>query len=347
MNRLLFSLLAFCLISLSANAAKNKEIEKTFKSIDNLKIEAHYGKVQIKTWDKNEVSFKILIVADGSKEDKNQTMLDNINIDFTEGNQQLIAKTILGDFFSLKKLTNSLFNKGKIKITYTVQMPASTNLELIQKNGDVIMDNANARFSLNQTNGNFTATNLGGENKLKLSNVQFRVNELANTTIETSSSNLKIENANKVTGESRDSDFSIQVIDNLNIKSSRDKFDIKEIEYLYGSSNFSKFEIAQMGGEVDYDLKFGHINIFNINNMFSFIKLDSKYANIGLSFMEACNMEYEINHKSVKFDNSNDFTLKNIETADKKTFIAKGKIGNKKTFSNLNIRANNCKIRLQ
>ncbi|MGQ1908585.1 hypothetical protein ACT3CE_02240 [Marinifilum sp. RC60d5] len=347
MNRLLFTLLAFCLISLSANAAKNKEIEKKFKSIDNLKIEAHYGKVQIKTWDKNEVSFKILIVVDGSKEEKNQTMLDNINIDFTEGDQQLIAQTVLGDFFSLKKLTNSLFNKGKIKITYTVQMPANTNLEIIQKNGDVIMDNTNAQFSLDHTNGNFTATELNGENRVKLSNVQFSVKVLNNTELAAASSNLKIENANKLSGESRDSDYNIQVIDNLNIKSSRDKFDIKEIEYLYGTSNFSKFEIAQMGGEIDYDLKFGHINIFNVNNMFSFIKLDSKYANIGLSFMEGCNLEYEINHKSVKFDNSNDFTLKNKETADNKTFVAKGKIGNKKTFSKVNIRANNCKMRLQ
>lgn len=347
MNRLLFTLLAFCLISLSANAAKNKEIEKKFKSIDNLKIEAHYGKVQIKTWDKNEVSFKILIVVDGSKEEKNQTMLDNINIDFTEGDQQLIAQTVLGDFFSLKKLTNSLFNKGKIKITYTVQMPANTNLEIIQKNGDVIMDNTNAQFSLDHTNGNFTATELNGENRVKLSNVQFSVKVLNNTELAAASSNLKIENANKLSGESRDSDYNIQVIDNLNIKSSRDKFDIKEIEYLYGTSNFSKFEIAQMGGEIDYDLKFGHINIFNVNNMFSFIKLDSKYANIGLSFMDGCNLEYEINHKSVKFDNSNDFTLKNKETADNKTFVAKGKIGNKKTFSKVNIRANNCKMRLQ
>lgn len=347
MYRLLLALLAVCMISGTLNAAKHKKIDKTFKSVENLKIDAHYGKVQIKNWDKDEIHFEILITVDGSKEDKNATMVENINVDFTEGGQQLVAQTVLGDFFSLKKLTNSLFNKGKIKISYTVQMPASVHLEIIQKNGDVFLDDHNAKFSLDQNGGNFTANSLNGANRLKLSNVNVKINQLANTELDASGSEFKIENADKISGESRDSEYNIQVIDNLNIKSVRDKFDVKEIETLYGTSNFTKFEIAQLGDEIDYELKFGHINVFNINNMFSFIKLDSKYGHIGLSFMEGCNIDYEINHKSVKFDNSNDFTLKNEETADKNTYVAKGKVGSKKSISKLNIRANNCKMRLE
>jgi hypothetical protein len=347
MHRLLLVLLAVCMISVTANATKHKKVEKSFKSVENLKIDAHYGKIQIKNWDKDEIRFEVLITVDGSKDDKNETMANNINIDFTEGGQQLIAQTVLGDFFSLKKLTNSLFNKGKIKISYTVQIPTSVNLEIVQKNGDVFMDDHNAKFSLDQMGGNFTANTLNGTNKLKLSNVNLKINQLANTEINAASSELKIENADKISGESRDSEYNIQVIDNLNIKSSRDKFDVKEIETLYGTSNFTKFEIAQLGDEIDYELKFGHINVFNINNMYSFIKLDSKYGNIGLSFMKGCNIDYEINHKSVKFDNSNDFTLKNEETADKNTYVAKGKVGSKKSVSKLNIRANNCKMRLE
>ena len=347
MNRLL-SLLSICFLLISTSvSAKHKKIEKTFKSVDNLRIEAKYGKLQIKPWDKNEIHFDILIQVDGSNEEKNQTTVDNINIDFTEGDQQLLAQTVLGDFFTFKKLTNSLFHKGKIKITYTVQIPENTNLEIVQKNGDIFMDSHAGTLSVDHSNGNFTAQDIKGESTFKLGNVNFKANDLANSKVEVAGSEIRIENAAKISGESRDSEYNIQVIDNLNIQSSRDKFDIKEIEYLYGASSFSKFEISQMGGEIDYELKFGHINVFNINNMFSFIKLDSKYADVGLSFMEGCQMEYEINHKSVKFDNSNAFTLTNEKTADKKTFVSKGRVGDKKAFSNLNIRANNCKIRLQ
>lgn len=347
MQRLILAILLVCTVAGSTFAAKHKKIEKSFKLVENLKIDAHYGKVQIKNWDKDEIRFEIVITVDGSNEEKNETMAENITIDFTEGNQQLVAQTVLGGFYSLKKITNSLFNKGKVKINYTVEMPAGVNLELIQKNGDIFMDNHNARFNLNHTNGNFTANSLNGENNLKFSNVDATINQLNQTELEAAGSSFKIESADKISGESRDSKFEIQVIDNLNIKSSRDKFDIKEIEYLYGSSSFTKFEISQMGGEIDYELKFGHINVFNINNLFSFIKLDSKYGHIGLSFMEDCNMDYEIKHKSVKFDNSNSFTLNNESTADKNTYLAKGKIGAKNSISKLNIRANNCKIRLE
>ena len=348
MRRLLFALLSICFFVGSANAiTKHKKIEKTFKAGENLKIESKYSKIQIKHWDKAEIKFEILISVEGSNEEKTKKMVDNITIDFTEGEAQLSAKTVLGDFFSLKKLTNSLFNKGKIKIKYTVQLPSTINLDLIQKNGDIFMDSHNGNISLDLINGNFTAQNLKGENSLTITGCTFKVKDINNAKLKVVNSKVNIENAEKLSGESRDSEFTIGVADNISMTSARDKFDIKELEYLYGSSNFSKIEISQMGGEIDYDQKFGHINVFNINNMFSFVKIDSKYGDIGLSFMESSQIDYEINHKSVKFDNSNDFTLSNQATANKKTFVAKGRVGDKKAFSKLNIRANNCKIRLQ
>ncbi|MDE5418093.1 hypothetical protein L3049_08735 [Labilibaculum sp. DW002] len=348
MRRLIFVLMSIFLFVGSANAiTKHKKIEKTFKAGENLRIESKYSKIQIKHWDKNEIRFEVLISVEGSNEEKTKKMANNITIDFTEGEKQLLAKTVLGDFFSLKKLTNSLFNKGKIKIKYTVQVPSNVNLDIVQKNGDVFMDNHDANVNLDLTSGNFTAQNLMGENSFTITGCTFKAQKLNDSKLIVANSKVTIENAEKISGESRDSEFKIQVIDNLNIKSARDKFDIKEIEYLYGSSNFSKIEISQMGGEIDYDQKFGHINVFNINNMFSFIKIDSKHGDVGLSFMEGCQIEYEINHKSVKFDNAADFKLSNEPTADKNTFIAKGRVGDKKAFSKLNIRANNCKMRLQ
>lgn len=348
MKRLLLVFLSVCFIVGSANAiTKHKKIEKTFKAGDNLRIESKYSKIQIKHWDKPEIKFEVLISVEGSDEEKTKKMANNITIDFTEGDQQLQAKTILGDFFSFKKLTNSLFNKGKIKIKYTVQMPASVNLEIIQKNGDVFMDNHDGNLTLDINNGNFTGQNLKGENYFAITGCTFKAKSLGDSKLKVANSKLNIENANKLSGESRDSEFIIKVADNLSITSARDKFDITELEYLYGSSSLSKFEISQLGGEIDYDIKFGHLNVFNINNMYSFIKIDSKHGNVGLSFMEGAQIDYEINHKSVKFDNSRDFDLKNEPTADKKTFVAKGRVGSKKAFSRLNIRANNCKIRLQ
>lgn len=347
-NRIILSLLSICLFLGSANAAtKSKKIEKTFKAGESVKIESKYGKIQIKHWDKAEVGFAIEISANGSDDEKSQTMLDNISIDFTEGETQLYAKTIFGDFFSLKKLTNSLFNKGEISINYTVQMPNTTQLEIVQKNGSVFMDNHQASVKIDLDNGNFTAQDLNGENNLKFVGATVKIENLGNSGLDAANSKISIENAAKLTGESRDSEFAIHSIDNLNIKSARDKFDIKEVEYLYGTSTLSKFEVSQVGSEIDFDLKLGHLNVFNINNLFSFVKIDSKYGDVGLSFMEGCQMDYEINHKSVKFDNSNFFTLSNQATADKNTFVAKGKIGEKKAISKLSIRANNCKIRLQ
>jgi len=350
MKRLLVSLFSICFLLCSANVfAKSKRIEKTFKTVSNIKIETRYGKLQIKNWEKDQISFNVLVRAEGSNENKNETILENVTIDFTEGNDLLTAKTIFGDFFTFKKLGNSLFNKGKIKIIYTVNVPSYVNIDIAQRNGDVFIDSHEGKLTLNQTNGNFTAGTLNGENNIKISKVDFKVENLAKSDMEIANCDVKFENADKITVDSHDSDYHINVIDNLSIKSARDKIDIKEIEYLYGSSsNLSKIEVAQLGGEIDFDLRLkSQLNVFNVNNMFSFIKIDSKLSSVGLSFMEGCNMEYKITHKAIKFDNSAEFSLNNKSTGNKNEYVAEGKIGDKKTFSKLTIRANNGKIRLQ
>jgi hypothetical protein len=345
------TLLALLSIGLNIQAKaeiKTKKITKTFSATTNLKIDTRYSRVEFKAWDKDEIKFDIEISAEGKKAEKIQTMLDNVNIDITEGDDLIIVKTIFGDFFTFKKLSNSIFNKGKVKINYTVYLPAKTQLDLVQKNSRIFIANHSGNIKLDLVNCEFTAENLSGKNDFEIrSNSFLKIGEINEVNIDAGGSEINIEEAKMITGDSRDSKYKLGVIDNLNIKSSRDKFEIKEIESLYGSSSLSKFDISHLGGEVDYDISFGHLYIFNVDYMFEFVKLDSKFGNLGLSFNSKSNFNYEINHRSVKFDKTSAFDLDSNKTMDGKKAISKGKFGSKKAISEVKIRANNCKLKLE
>lgn len=345
------TLLTIICIGLSIHAKaeiKTKKVTKSFSATSNLKVDTRYSRVEFKAWDKNEIKFEIEISAEGKKAEKAQTMLDNITIDMTEGDDLIIAKTIFGDFFSFKKLSNSIFNKGKVKINYTIYLPANTQLDLVQKDSRTFIANHSGDIKLDMAYCEFTAENLSGKNDFDLKSSSFlKIGKINQLEVNVAGSEINIEEANKISGESRDSEYKIGSIDNLNIKSSRDKFDIKEIESLYGSSSLSKFDITHLGSEIDYAISFGHLFIFNVDYLFSFVKLDSKFGNLGLSFSNKANFEYEINHRAVKFDKTNDFDLESNKTMDGKKAISKGKFGSKKAISKLNIRANNCKLKLE
>lgn len=345
------TLLAIISIGLSIHAKaeiKTKKVNKSFSATSNLKIDTRYSRVELKSWDKNEIKFEIEISAESNKGKKAQTMIDNISIDMTEGDDLIIAKTIFGDFFSFKKLSNSIFNKGKVKIGYTIYLPSDTKLDLVLKDSRSFISTHSGDIKLDLTYSELTAENLSGKNDFELRSSSFlKIGKINEVEFNIGGSEINIEEANKITGDSRDSKYKLGAIDNMNIKSSRDKFDIKEIESLYGSSSLSKFDISHLGGEVDYDISFGHLYIFNVDYLFSFIKLDSKFGNLGLSFNNKANFDYEINHRSVKFDKTSAFDLESNKTMDGKKAISKGKFGSKKASSKVNIRANNCKLKLE
>jgi len=327
---------------------KTKKITKTYSATTNLKIDSRYSRVEFKAWDKNEIKFDIAISAESNKAEKAQTMIDNITIDLTEGDDLIIAKTVFGDFFTFKKLSNSIFNKGRVKVDYTIYLPAKTQLDLVQKNSRTFIANHSGNIKLDLSSCEFTAENLKGENDFDLrSNSFIKIGQVNKLNLNVAGSEINIEEASKITGDSRDSKYKLGVIDNMNIKSSRDKFEIKEIESLYGSSSLSKFDISNLGGEIDYDISFGHLYIFNVDYMFSFVKLDSKFGNLGASFSSKCNFNYEINHRAVKFDKTSAFDLESDKRMDGKKAISKGKFGSKKASSKVDIRANNCKLKLE
>ncbi|RZT96994.1 hypothetical protein EV201_1651 [Ancylomarina subtilis] len=350
-TRIKMTLLAILSIGLSLHAKadiKTKNITKTYTASSNLKIDTRYSRVEFKAWEKDEIKFDIEISAESNKAEKAQTMLDNITIDMTEGDDLIIAKTVFGDFFSLKKLSNSIFNKGKIKVDYTIYLPASTQLDLVLKDSRTYISNHSGNIKLDLAYTEFTAENLSGKNNFDLkSNSFLKIGKINQAEVNIAGSEINIEEANKISGESRDSEYKLGRIDNLNIKSARDKFDIKDIEALYGSSSLSKFDISHLGSEVDYDISFGHLYIFNVDYLFSFVKLDSKFGNLGLSFSDKANFDFEINHRAVKFDKTNAFDLESNKTMDGKKAISKGKFGSKKAISKVNIRANNCKLKLE
>jgi len=327
---------------------KKKQVTKSFRACSNLKVDSRHSRIEFKAWDQDRIKFDVEISAESKSYEKAQTMLDNLSIDLIEGDDLLIAKTVFGDFFGLKKLSNSIFNKGKVKINYTIYLPTKTQLDLVQKNSRIFIANHSGSTKLDLSNCEFTAENLSGKNDFELRSSCFlKIGKINEANLDAGGSEINIEEAKMITGDSRDSKYNLGVIDNLNIKSSRDKFEIKEIESLYGSSSLTKFDISHLGGEIDYDINFGHLFIFNVDYMFEFIKLDSKFGNLGLSFNSKSNFNYEINHRSVKFDKTSDFDLDSNKTMDGKKAISKGKFGSKKAISEVKIRANNCKLKLE
>jgi hypothetical protein len=120
-------------------------------------------------------------------------------------------------------------------------------------------------------------------------------------------------------------------VDNLKIDSRRDKIKITSVDKLSSTGYFSTFEIDNLTKELRSTLKYGNLTIDNIEKGFSFINVNSEYADIELVFDKNTSYNLDIAHHNDVYINL-PASLAKVQTKDldveQKLKLTYGKIGN-------------------
>ena len=148
-------------------ASKVKKISKLHQvdGNDKLAINNQYGNVYINVWPKKEIKVDIEIKAFGSSEKEAAELLDGVKIQEVKSPDLLSYKTTIEP----NKSYGGVYKRGKdpkgVIIEYTVYMPGSNPLDIINKFGDVILPEFNGRLQVDNSYGS-----LKGGSLLNISN---------------------------------------------------------------------------------------------------------------------------------------------------------------------------------
>lgn len=106
--------------------SKNKSVNRSYtvSASDKLSINNSFGKVEIHTWDRNEIKVDISIEVSASKEDIAQKIIDGINIKDAQNGKEISFKT------SIKGNNNSGGGKSAMTVNYSISMPATNPLSI-------------------------------------------------------------------------------------------------------------------------------------------------------------------------------------------------------------------------
>lgn len=195
-----FSIL-FCMLLLSGIAAHADNIEKrknytqsySLRSNQGVKITNKFGKVEINSWNRNEVKVDVTIITSSNEEAIAQNLLDNISIESRDGNPvSFVTKFSGGNTSSGKKNTRS-----KMEINYVVHMPATHPLDIKNEFGNTFVPNWEGAINLDQSFGDITAGELPNAKDIKVKFGALDAVSIKDGNIRISYSNLKID---KLTG---------------------------------------------------------------------------------------------------------------------------------------------------
>lgn len=137
---------------------QEKSIQKkyTVTKKRTLLIDNRFGKVDVQTWNKNEIHVDIKVRVGERSASRATDLLNGVTVDEQVSSDQIQLKTNIQSSLSRNSGNG---NKG-LEINYTVHMPANTNLKIANKYGAVSLPDLSGAIEMDVSYGSLTAGKL-------------------------------------------------------------------------------------------------------------------------------------------------------------------------------------------
>ncbi|MEZ5196207.1 MAG: hypothetical protein R2764_07365 [Bacteroidales bacterium] len=352
--KLITLLLITCSLAFSAANAqvfeRSRELTKTYKVYKEttLEVSNKYGNIHLFPWEKDSIKIHIEVNVKANKESKADKIYEYIDFDFSNTKYYVVAKTAFRDnknaFWSeVSDLASTLFSgNNKAQIDYFIYLPSGMEVSFENKFGNIYTTNHSGKMTVKLSNGDFKANNIMGYANLdfKLGNVS--IGQINDGMLKVSYGEVDIEEANMLVVESKSSTLKIGKLNDLKLESRRDKYYIDRIKSISGATSFSYINIEDFSNDMNLETEYGEVNFDNVESSFQLISLSSKYTDITFNVSDGFKCVLNIDHsESSGITYPESFTGLKMVEIDKKEdhFKTSGTIGtNPKPAGKINIR---------
>ena len=280
----------------------SRSVTKSFKAMPGTTVDINnkYGKVEVTTWNKDSVRIEANLSIKTSSTTKMMKLRNMISFDISATGHYILARTVFtssGFISDLKDWAESLVSgAGEVSIDYTIKMPASLNLKITNKYGDVYTDNISGEVQISLANGGLKANDFTGITNIDLSFGDGYINSMTNGRIILSYANLSLKNTNQCSLESKSSKIDIDHAESLKMNMKRDKLNIGNVRYLTGQTYFADIWITNLSDEINIDTQFGKLTAITVDKGFSFINVRSEYTDLDFSFEHGSAFDYDLTY---------------------------------------------------
>lgn len=267
-----------------------------------VEISNKYGKVQLLTWDIDSVRVDIDFYISSPSTTRMDKLKQNITFDASYTNYYAGVKTVFGRkpggvIDEIKGLADILVNgSSEIRIDYIVHIPQKQPIRVTNKYGDIYCDDLSGEVQLNLSNGDLKANNFKGNTQISLSFGKGFINEFDKGRLITEYGDLDIRSAENISLESKSSKIRFEKAGMIKLSSRRDDLVIGEVNSVIGDSYFSTVHIENINEELNLVANFGKISADGFRKGFSFINLNSEYADFDLYFDRGATFDFDISY---------------------------------------------------
>jgi len=268
------------LVKIRFEVEKSRKISKVFKvgTNDKLDIENKFGKVHINTWDKNEISVEVTMIARANNEENAQKLLDKMDVKISQSGEVIAFKTELE--------SNHYKGKQGFEINYTVSMPKGNPLRIKNSFGDAYLADYTGTADLSVGYGSLKTAHLSGNgNNVKVSFGSGNLSSLRGGKLDVSYSHLKLGSSETLDLKSDFSDVEIEQVKDLTVRSKYGSLKLGVVNSIGGNSSFSDFGIKELESKLDMKVQYcGDFKVAKIAKAFRSVSIAGQFSSFDLRF---------------------------------------------------------------
>ncbi len=297
-----------------ARAEYTRTYEKSFSINEGGTVNLHniHGAIDVSTWAKNEVGISVTVRVMAGSDSKAEDVFDRISISFSNSSNHVSAETEIDSKKSFWWFTQSWWGEDDVKIDYEVFMPESANLELSNrygnvdiedirgqsvidlKYGDLTMDHAIGDLVLELAYGNATIAK-SGESTVEIAYAKLRMNEVESMDIESKFSEITIGNITTLVSSSSYDKYYLGEVGTMDNEGKYDKIEAEKIDELVVETKYTNIRLEELVGTLDAELSYGGLDIDQISDGFTGIRVESKYTGIKIDVSDLEDFTFDIN----------------------------------------------------
>lgn len=306
------------------DAVSKKEFTKTIKKEFGItangttSIYNKYGKIDLKTWDKDRVKVEVTILVNARSESEAQEVFDRISINFSNANDYVKAQTEIESQKSGWWSWND--SKSDYNINYDVYLPTTNNIDIINKYGNVNAESIDGSANVAVKYGNFRLEGIGDNATIDLGYGNGTIVSARDVTSEISYgrilfkeakelnltskySKVTIDKANDIRSETKYDTYDIGEVRDFRNNGKYDSFDIAYADNLIVNSKYSEIFTSKIGNSIDLDLEYGGATVERIAKGFSDVRIVGSYADFKINVEDGASyrMEATANYAGIRY----------------------------------------------
>ena len=256
-----------------------------------LVIDNRHGLIEVRTWDKSEVSLNIEIKVSTSSEAKAARYFEAIRIQLSGERDLVSALTQISNQLPSLNMANSL------RIDYHINMPKGFSPELTHRYGNIELDHLLTPLKVDLAYGDLRGSSVKGASELKIRYGKALFEDIQDLQADLAYGAVTARSAGNVALDSRYSELHIGRIRSFRLDSKYDNFifgSVRSMRYdaaysdfridsawnLHGQSAYSDLRIDHLIEQATLNLNYGELALHSVGADVSLLEINAMYTDV-------------------------------------------------------------------